>query len=45
MNLSDFKYRKQIRDRFTQEIDKAKKQIVIDEHYLFSQSPKEEIKE
>jgi len=45
MTLSDFKYRQQIRDRFTQIIDKAKKQIVVDEHFIFIKQPKEENKE
>lgn len=42
MSLQDFKYRKQIRDRFAVAIMQAKKQILIDEHSLLSAQPKEE---
>lgn len=42
MSLQDFKYRKQIRDRFAVAILQAKKQVLIDEHNLLSEKPKEE---
>lgn len=32
MTLSDFRYRQQIRDRFATAIQKAKKQVLVDEH-------------
>lgn len=32
MKLDDFKYRQQIKDRFTTQLAKAKKQVLIDEH-------------
>jgi hypothetical protein len=40
MNLTDFKYRKQIHDRFATSIIKAKKQVLIDSHGLLSKSKK-----
>ncbi len=36
MNLNEFNYRKEIRDRFATEILGAKKQVLIDEHGLLS---------
>lgn len=36
MDLSDFKYRQQIRDRFATAIKQAKKQILVDKHNLLS---------
>ncbi len=41
MNLDDFKYRLQIRDRFAQAILKAKKQVLVDEHGLLSDNEKQ----
>lgn len=35
MGLADFEYRRQIKDRFATGIERAKKQILIDEHNLF----------
>lgn len=37
MKLDDFKYRKQIKDRFTTQLEKAKKQVLVDEHELLEQ--------
>jgi hypothetical protein len=34
MTLSDFEYRRQIKDRFVNGIERAKKQILVDEHNL-----------
>lgn len=36
MSLSDFKYRQQIRDRFTQGVLQAKKQVLVDSQNLLS---------
>ncbi|HWB39268.1 MAG TPA: transcriptional regulator [Candidatus Saccharimonadales bacterium] len=36
MSLDDFKYRQQIRDRFAQTIEQAKKQVLVDLHNLLS---------
>jgi len=36
MNLSEFKYRQDIRDRFASRIEKAKKQVLVDEQGLLS---------
>lgn len=36
MTLSDFRYRQQIKDRFATGVTKAKKQILVDVHGLFS---------
>ncbi|HUA13353.1 MAG TPA: hypothetical protein VL989_02535 [Candidatus Sulfotelmatobacter sp.] len=44
MSVDDFRYRRLIRDRFTQDLDRAKKQIVVDEYYLLLPEPKEEEK-
>ncbi len=35
MSLSDFEYRRQIKDRFATGIERAKKQVLVDEHKLF----------
>jgi predicted transcriptional regulator len=45
MDLADFRYRQQIRDRFATAIIKAKKQILVDQHNLLSGIKAEEIKE
>lgn len=37
MKLDDFKYRQQIKDRFTMQLSKAKKQVLVDEHDLLEQ--------
>jgi hypothetical protein len=37
MSLSDFRYRQAIRDRFVTGVEKAKKQILVDEHNLLEQ--------
>lgn len=37
MNLPDFQYRQAIRDRFVTGVEKAKKQILVDEHNLLGQ--------
>lgn len=42
MTAQDFLYRKQIHDRFAVAILKAKKQVLIDEHGLLAEKPKEE---
>lgn len=39
MSLPDFQYRQGIKDRFAVGIEKAKKQILVDEHYLLSEPP------
>lgn len=39
MSLPDFRYRQQIRDRFAQSIDKAKKQVLVDRHSLLTPKP------
>jgi hypothetical protein len=44
MNLNDFKYRQQIRDRFAVAISNAKKQILVDVHNLLTESGAEEAK-
>lgn len=36
MDLSDFKYRQQIRDRFATAIKRAKKQVLVDKHNLLT---------
>lgn len=36
MSLSDFKYRQQIRDRFVTGVERAKKQVLVDEHKLIN---------
>jgi predicted transcriptional regulator len=41
MSLPDFQYRQVIRDRFVTGIEKAKKQILVDEHGLFNKPEKE----
>jgi len=43
MNLNEFKYRQDIRDRFSSSIERAKKQIVVDNQGLLS--PEKAIKE
>lgn len=42
MNLADFRYRLQIRDRFATAIQKAKKQVIVDEHGVLATGPTEE---
>lgn len=43
MDLDDFQYRQQIRDRFATAIKQAKKQILVDKHSLLSnKKPKKE---
>jgi hypothetical protein len=42
LTSKDFKYRKQIHDRFAVAIMKAKKQVLIDEHGLLSEEQKDE---
>lgn len=42
MSVQDFKYRKQIRDRFAVAVMRAKKQVLIDEHNLLSEPVQEE---
>jgi hypothetical protein len=39
MSLPDFQYRQGIKDRFAVGIERAKKQILVDEHYLLSEPP------
>lgn len=39
MSLPDFRYRQQIRDRFSTAIARSKKQILVDEHNLLSEEP------
>lgn len=39
MSLSDFQYRQGIKDRFAVGVEKAKKQILVDEHYLLTEPP------
>lgn len=42
MNLNDYKYRQEIRDRFSTAITNAKKQILVDVQGLFSENQKAE---
>lgn len=42
MSVQDFKYRKQIHDRFAVAVMQAKKQVLIDEHNLLSEPVQEE---
>jgi hypothetical protein len=43
MNLADFQYRQQIRDRFATAIKKSKKQVLVDKHNLLAdEKPKDE---
>jgi predicted transcriptional regulator len=42
MDLADFRYRLQIRDRFATAITKAKKQVLVDEQSLLTPLPVEE---
>lgn len=37
LKLADFEYRMQIKDRFVSQLNKAKKQVLIDEHELLEQ--------
>jgi len=37
LKLADFQYRQQIKDRFVTQLNKAKKQVLIDEHELLEQ--------
>ena len=36
MNLNEFKYRQDIRDRFSSSIERAKKQVLVDKQGLLS---------
>ena len=45
MNLSDFKYRQQIRDRFAVAIAQSKKQVLVDKHNLLSEIEVEQTEE
>lgn len=38
MKLKDYKYREQIRDRFITDFIKAKKQVIVDTHNLFTET-------
>jgi predicted transcriptional regulator len=45
MNLQDFRYRQEIRDRFAVAIDHAKKQVLVDEHGLLSKKKSQQTEE
>jgi hypothetical protein len=38
MKMSDFKYRKDVRDRFITSVLNSKKQVLIDEHNLLNEN-------
>lgn len=40
MNLQDFMYRQQIRDRFVSAIKQSKKQVIVDKQGIFTDKPK-----
>jgi predicted transcriptional regulator len=41
MSLADYKYRQQVRDRFITGINRAKKQVLVDEHNLLTETKKD----